>query len=298
MSNNGVYGFYFAATAGPARETRGIVQTCKIYNNGDDNIHVSFPMSESGHQYLKILNCTIYGGGDEGIYVTPQAPWANTNLNVTCINTISHNNTGSEFEATNDIRVTLTADYNCGGGGTYAGKWSQGDNDVTIDPLFANADNNNFTLKSNSSCIDSGTDVELTEDFTGRPIPQGTGYDIGAYEQTENSRGNRGSGCFIATAAYGSATEPRVKVLCEFRDRFLLTSKLGKAFVDFYYACSPPMAHFIESHGSVRSLVRWGLLPLIGACRVTMHLGPAATSLLVLLVLLSASVIVLFSRKK
>jgi len=57
--------------------------------------------------------------------------------------------------------------------------------------------------------------------------------------------GGGGGGCFIATAAYGSSLESHVKVLRQFRDRFLLTNYLGKVFIDLYYTYySPPVAEY------------------------------------------------------
>jgi len=46
-----------------------------------------------------------------------------------------------------------------------------------------------------------------------------------------------GGGCFIATAAYGKAMEPHVKVLRDFRDRFMINNDVGKAFIDLYNTC-------------------------------------------------------------
>lgn len=57
-------------------------------------------------------------------------------------------------------------------------------NSLTLDPLFRDPDNEDFRLQSNSPAIDNGTDVGLTHDFEGTPIPQPPGGDpdIGAYE--------------------------------------------------------------------------------------------------------------------
>jgi hypothetical protein len=73
-----------------------------------------------------------------------------------------------------------------------------------------------------------------------------------------------GGGCFIAIAAFGSYLDPHVAVLRSFRDNFLLTNRLGKAFVSWYYATSPPYADAIRQNGPVKAVVRIALFALIG----------------------------------
>ncbi len=71
------------------------------------------------------------------------------------------------------------------------------------------------------------------------------------------------SGCFIATAAYGTPMEPQVMVLRHFRDETLLKTKAGQDFVAVYYKISPPIADVIREHDSLRAIVRFGLEPII-----------------------------------
>jgi lysophospholipase L1-like esterase len=80
-----------------------------------------------------------------------------------------------------------------------------------------------------------------------------------------------GGGCFIATAAYGSMEEPHVRMLREFRDRFLMTSVTGRALVDGYYRVSPPIAQVISGSTFLRSLVRVLLLPVIALAWGLVH---------------------------
>ena len=64
------------------------------------------------------------------------------------------------------------------------------------------------------------------------------------------------TGCFIATAAYGTPTAQQLDLLREFRDVVLLKSTLGSRFVSLYYRFSPPIADFIARRELVRTLVR------------------------------------------
>jgi hypothetical protein len=69
-------------------------------------------------------------------------------------------------------------------------------------------------------------------------------------------------GCFIATAAYGSYSEPRVLQLRQFRDNVLSKTALGREFIAWYYRVSPPLANWIAQHEMARTLVRMLLAPL------------------------------------
>jgi hypothetical protein len=75
-----------------------------------------------------------------------------------------------------------------------------------------------------------------------------------------------GGGCFIATAAFGSALDPHVGILRDFRDRFLMVNAPGRSFVRFYYSQSPAAASFLERHEGLKAMVRLGLTPVIGIC--------------------------------
>ncbi len=79
---------------------------------------------------------------------------------------------------------------------------------------------------------------------------------------TASASGGSDSRCFIATAAFGSYQEAHVQLIRKFRDNYLLTNELGRAFVHAYYNYSPPMARWIRGHAMARSLVRVMLLPL------------------------------------
>ena len=71
------------------------------------------------------------------------------------------------------------------------------------------------------------------------------------------------SGCFIATAAYGSALAPQVATLRDFRDTRLLTNAAGRWFVTQYYAHSPPLADYIRERDGLRAFVRAVLWPIV-----------------------------------
>jgi hypothetical protein len=129
-----------------------------------------------------------------------------------------------------------------------------------------------------------------------------TAYDIDGHESGYsndaclNCSGGGGGGCFIATAAYGSPMQPYVRILREFRDKFLLNNIFGKAFVNLYYKYSPPMADFIAEHANLRVIVRVGLLPLVGMSWVALKHG--SVTIMALLLFCSSSLIGIISFRR
>ncbi len=73
------------------------------------------------------------------------------------------------------------------------------------------------------------------------------------------------SGCFIATAAYGSPQEPRISALRRLRDAARPRSAIAAAAVDAYERSSPPVAAVLRQSDLARAVVRTLLAPVVEA---------------------------------
>ncbi|MBI5419607.1 MAG: M6 family metalloprotease domain-containing protein [Deltaproteobacteria bacterium] len=93
------------------------------------------------------------------------------------------------------------------------------------------------------------------------------------------------SGCFIATAAYGSAMAPEVQTFRLFRDGYLLTNAPGRAFVSLYYRLSPPVAEGIARSPALRFAARCALAPASLLAAFAVGTGGAEKALVLLVVI-------------
>jgi uncharacterized repeat protein (TIGR01451 family) len=97
------------------------------------------------------------------------------------------------------------------------------------------------------------------------PSPPPSGADM------PQGQGGGDSGCFIATAAFGSPLAPQVQVLRAFRDHYLLPNTPGRWLVQHYETVSPSLADAIRDRAALRGLVRVGLTPVVWCVWVVMH---------------------------
>jgi uncharacterized repeat protein (TIGR01451 family) len=131
---------------------------------------------------------------------------------------------------------------------------------VTMDAKSGTLEFNNtkyvtLSFAVSSSETDYATGNNQRVDNISIPSTPGCNY----YDDSDDSD----SDCFIATAAYGSALEPNVLALRQFRDQYLRRTALGRAFIRFYYQYSPPIAAVIAQYEWLRYLVRMLLTPLV-----------------------------------
>lgn len=80
------------------------------------------------------------------------------------------------------------------------------------------------------------------------------------------------SGCFVATAAYGSPLQPEVEVLRTLRDELRARSVLFAAATDIYYRAGPAAASVLSRSDAARAMVRSALGPVAAVARATVPL--------------------------
>ena len=87
-----------------------------------------------------------------------------------------------------------------------------------------------------------------------------------------SSSGGSG-GCFIATAACGDYDHPMVQIMREFRDRYLVANRFGRAFVDLYYRYSPALARLVAESKPSKILIRFSLMPVVATGAIVSNMN-------------------------
>ncbi len=116
---------------------------------------------------------------------------------------------------------------------------------------------------SETKSIESiGSDVELTSQPT---CGQGTESVNGVCQAIKTDQ--KGGGCLIATANYGTELAPQVQLLREYRDNSLLQTESGTSFMntfnDIYYTFSPTIADWERENPAFKEVVKLAITPMI-----------------------------------
>ena len=159
----------------------GKAVNCLFYNNTAE--------SGGGFSGEHAINCTItrnnavYGGGMQG---------------GAAYNCIIWGNSPTETSGTSVTYSCVSRDISF-----------QKFNNIVANPGFVNPGIDNYRLRSDSPCIDAGTEsgAPLT-DYIGRVRPNGAGVDMGAYEYYSGDGVNAASGMILRVDAQSSHPAP------------------------------------------------------------------------------------------
>jgi len=160
-----------------ANEGGGGSEDIHIYNNLVYNCRgaglelFQYPGTVKG---VRFVNNVVYNNNDGIFFLDPEAEDCVIRNNI-----FSNNNNNAIITNYGGSTGRVTVDHNLIDGSTQI----NGDDPVIGNPNFVNPSNRDFHLQSSSPAIDQGSPVDIpTVDFDGVPRPQGSGWDIGAYE--------------------------------------------------------------------------------------------------------------------
>lgn len=90
--------------------------------------------------------------------------------------------------------------------------------------------------------------------------------------KTDTPTPDKGGGCLIATAAYGTELAPQVQMLRELRDNTVFTTKSGTefmaAFNDGYYLFSPTVADWERQNPTFKQAVKLAITPMLSTISI------------------------------
>jgi len=194
--NHGFFGFH-VYDSGQSNVSNNIIRYNSVHHNG---LKGSTPISPGGAHNAGIL---VSSGSNNQVYnniVYSNGTGANSLYgggirvaygcnNCTVYNNTVYGNNGVGIQVYSDstgvvVRNNITTNN------VYTAIDNQGSgtimsNNMTTDPKFIDQSSSNFRLQSGSAAIDNGFDLlssGITTDLVGVSRPQGSGFDIGAYE--------------------------------------------------------------------------------------------------------------------
>ena len=88
----------------------------------------------------------------------------------------------------------------------------------------------------------------------GVPTPEPDSLRIIQGSRPSSTNNKRGSGCYIATAVYGSYNCPPVWTLRRYRDHMLAKTWYGRLFIRAYYVISPMLVKWLGNVGWIKRL--------------------------------------------
>ncbi len=118
--------------------------------------------------------------------------------------------------------------------------------------------------------IISGTSLDASNCGEGTVLKNG----VCVVDKTklQSNESEKGGGCLIATATYGSELAPQVQQLRELRDNSLLQTASGTSFMnifnDFYYSFSPQIADWERESPAFKELVKVTITPMISSLSI------------------------------
>jgi len=121
--------------------------------------------------------------------------------------------------------------------------------------------------------IISGTSLDASNCGEGTVLKNGVCIVDKTKFQSKESE--KGGGCLIATATYGSELAPQVQRLRELRDNSLLQTASGTSFMagfnDFYYSFSPQIADWERESPVFKEVVKITITPMISSLSILNH---------------------------